>query len=87
MDVSAVSGTTPSMVITIEGVHPATNKWETIVTFPAQTAVTNATVPIAGIPVNPLYHQVLRTRWTITGTTPSFTFTVGAITLSDEPTI
>lgn len=83
LDVSAASGTTPSLTVTVQGFDPGSGKWQTVAAFPAQTAST-ATV-IAPIAVDPLYYQVLRTSWVVSGTTPSFTFTCGAITVAEEP--
>lgn len=70
LDVTAVSGTTPSMTVLLEDTLDGTN-WNTIGTFAAKTAagreVINVTTP---------FGATLRARWTITGTTPSFTFSV-----------
>jgi hypothetical protein len=39
LDVSAASGTTPSLTVAIQGLDPGSGKWQAIATFPAQTAV------------------------------------------------
>lgn len=86
-DVTAVTGTTPNLVVVIEDSIDGVN-WNTIATFVAQTAV-NRQVIVCGIrgdaypagfrwPFNP---TKVRARWTITGTTPSFTFSVKACLL------
>lgn len=70
LNVSAASGTTPNLVVLIEDTLDGTN-WNTVGTYAAKTAagreVINVTVPFA---------DRLRVSWTITGTTPSFTFNV-----------
>ena len=74
LNVTAVSGTSPNLVVTVEDSLDGTN-WNTIGTFAAKTAagreVINITTPFAG--------QV-RVSWAITGTTPSFTFAVDTYT-------
>lgn len=70
LNVTAASGTTPSMVVVIEDTLDGTN-FNIVGTFAAKTVaaieVINITVPFA---------DRLRVRWTITGTTPSLTFDV-----------
>lgn len=72
LDVTAVSGTAPSMTVVIQDTLDGVN-WNTIGTFAGVTAigreVINITTPYAG---------QIRASWTITGTTPSFTFSVMA---------
>lgn len=75
-EVTAVSGTAPTLTVIIEDSIDGTN-WNTIDTFTAQTAVNRAVRNIT-TPFNP---QRLRSRWTIGGTTPSFTFNVKAVLL------
>lgn len=70
LNVTAVSGTTPSMAVVIESTLDGTN-WDAIGTFAAKTAVAREVITI-----NPWIGRQLRARWTITGTTPSFTFEV-----------
>lgn len=76
LNVTAVSGTTPSMTVTVEWSYDGTNfgVGETTDSFAAITAakVTNRLVPVRA----PYYRLV----WTITGTTPSFTFTATTYT-------
>lgn len=75
VDVTAVSGTTPSMTLTVEWSHNGTT-W-----FPAATpdtlgaAITAATKRVHTVDVKGPFARVV---WTITGTTPSFTFAVHA---------
>lgn len=75
LDVSAASGTTPSLTVTLQQRNPLTDKWHDVVAFPAQTAATGAT-PIAPLTTE-LYAQFYRLSWVVTGTTPSFTFSCG----------
>lgn len=70
LDVTAVSGTSPSLAVTLEDTVDGTN-WNTIGTFAAKTAagreVVNVTSP---------FTETVRARWDLTGTSPSFTFSV-----------
>lgn len=70
LDVTAASGTTPSMTVVIESTIDGTN-WDALGTFAAKTAVAREVITI-----NPVIGRRIRARWTITGTTPSFTFSV-----------
>lgn len=70
LDVTAASGTTPTLNVVIEDTLDGTN-WNTVGTFAQKTAagreVINVTTP---------FTDRLRARWTVGGTTPSFTFSV-----------
>jgi hypothetical protein len=81
-DVTAVSGTTPSLTVIIEDSVDGGVNWNTVVAFTAQTAVGRAVqrlgLTAATWPFNP---RRVRARWTIAGTTPSFTFSVKAVLL------
>lgn len=68
--VTAASGTTPTLDVVIEDSLDGTN-WNTIATFAQKTAAGVQTVDVTG-----LFTSQLRVRWTIGGTTPSFTFSV-----------
>lgn len=70
LDVTAASGTTPSMTVVIESTLDGTN-WDALGTFAAKTAAGREVITI-----NPVIGRRVRARWTITGTTPSFTFSV-----------
>jgi hypothetical protein len=70
LSITAASGTTPNLVLTLQD-SPDGSTWTTRDTFPAQT--TTATVTRA-LPSGLDVYQ--RYAWTITGTTPSFTFSV-----------
>lgn len=70
LDVTAASGTTPTLNVLIEDTLDGTN-WNTVGTFAAKTAVSREVI---NVPL-PVANQ-LRVKWTIAGTTPSFTFSV-----------
>lgn len=70
LDVTAASGTTPNLTVFVEGTLDGTN-WDALGTFAAKTAAGREVIT-----VNPVIGTRLRVRWAITGTTPSFTFSV-----------
>lgn len=73
VNVTAVSGTTPSMTISIEWSHDGGTTWAQGDPADQMTAITAAAVKAKQFNVKaPVYRVV----WTITGTTPSFTFAV-----------
>jgi hypothetical protein len=68
LDVTAVSGTTPTLDCVVEDTHDGVS-WNTIGTFTQKTAVAREVINVT----TPFTDRV-RVRWTIGGTTPSFTF-------------
>jgi hypothetical protein len=71
--VSAVSGTTPSLTVSID-TSPDNSTWTAIAAFAAQTTTTAGVRKVfSGV------DQYIRASWTISGTTPSFTFAVTGI--------
>lgn len=72
-NVTAVSGTTPSLTVNIQTSHDngVTDAWRTVASFTAQTA----TGASAWKNFGPLDRWV-RPSWTVSGTTPSITFGV-----------
>lgn len=70
LNVTAATGTTPNLAVVVEDTLDGTVFFP-IATFVAKTAtgteIINVTSPFA---------NRIRVRWTITGTTPSFTFSV-----------
>lgn len=72
LDVTAVSGTSPSATVLVEDTLDGTT-YNTIGTFAAKTAAGREVINITG-----LFSDNIRVTWTITGTTPSFTFSVVA---------
>lgn len=71
LNVTAASGTAPTLDAVIEDSVDGGATWNTVGTFTQATAATrqviNVTTPFA---------DTLRVRWTVGGTTPSFTFAV-----------
>lgn len=70
LDVTAAAGTSPTLNVVIEDTLDDVN-WNAVGTFAQRTAagreVINVTTP---------FTDRLRARWTLGGTTPSFTFSV-----------
>jgi hypothetical protein len=75
LNVTAASGTSPTLDVVVEDTLDGTN-WNTVGTFAQRTAagrqVIDITSPFSGR---------LRVRWTIGGTSPSFTFSVVGVGL------
>ncbi len=70
LDVTAASGTVPQLTVTVQD-SPDGTTWTTRDTFGVKTGISNETRTIpSGLDV------FQRVAWTITGTTPSFTFSV-----------
>jgi hypothetical protein len=71
LDVTAASGTTPTLDVVVEDSVDGGTNWNTVGTFAQKTTtgreVINVTTP---------FSDDLRVRWTIGGGTPSFTFSV-----------
>lgn len=70
LNVTAASGTSPTLDVVIEDTLDGTN-WNPIATFAQRTGVGREVVNIT-IP----FSDRLRVRWTVGGTTPSLTFSV-----------
>lgn len=70
LDVTAASGTTPTLDVIVEDTLDGTN-WFQVGAFAQRTGVAREVINITG-----LFSDVIRVRWTIGGTTPSFTFSV-----------
>lgn len=69
LSVTAASGTTPSLTARIETSEDGTT-WRTALTFTAATGATTQRLSTSGL------DRFIRAAWTITGTTPSLTFSV-----------
>lgn len=80
INVTAVSGTgTPTLVCIVEGQDPAGN-WYPLWTSSSITAAGDTSQAIgAGLQTDVVVPPIIRFRWTITGTTPSFTFSATII--------
>ncbi|RLE65087.1 MAG: hypothetical protein DRJ47_06225 [Thermoprotei archaeon] len=76
IDVTAVSGTSPSLDVIIEGKDEVSGKYKTIHSETGITATGTywKTITLSTDP--PLAFKYIRARWTISGTDPSFTFSV-----------
>ncbi len=87
LNVSAVSGTTPSMTSKVQVLDVVSGVWMDVpgAVFPAVTAAGVTTLqiglgstPVANVSVNQSVRNQYRVVSTITGTTPSFTFSIGS---------
>ena len=72
LEVTAVSGTTPTLDVVIEDTLDGVN-WNVIGTFTQATVATRQVLNIATS-----FAETIRVRYTVGGTTPSFTFSVRA---------
>lgn len=70
LNVTAASGTTPSLTVLIEDTLDGTT-WNTVGSFAAKTATGREVIS-----VTTPFTDRMRVSWTISGTTPSFTFDV-----------
>lgn len=70
LDVTAASGTTPTLDAIIEDTIDGTN-WFQVGAFVQKVTTGREAINITG-----LFSDVIRVRWTVAGTTPSFTFSV-----------
>lgn len=76
LNVTAASGTTPTLTVKIQGQDPVSGTWfDTGTAFAQKTTTGNERVAITALP-----DTTLRAVSTITGTTPSFTYTVTLVT-------
>lgn len=72
--VTAASGTTPSMTVTVETSGDGTT-WSSVGSFAAKTTTSTERKTFSGL------DNFVRCSWAITGTTPSFTATVSGVLL------
>lgn len=77
LDVTAASGTTPTLDITVKAKDPASGKYFLIGTFTQKTGVITDAIFIGGGADTKFAVRTFRVECVIAGTTPSFTFTVG----------
>lgn len=77
LDVTAASGTTPTLDVTVKAKDPTSGKYFTIGTFTQQTAIANEAIFIGGGSDAEFAVKTFRVEYVIAGTTPSFTFSVG----------
>jgi hypothetical protein len=81
-DVSAASGTTPSLVLTLQMQNPTTEKWHDVSSFAAQTAATSGVIAPLSVTFQTFKYRL---SWAVTGTTPSFTFSAVMVAYAEEP--
>lgn len=74
LNVSAASGTTPTLDVTIKSKDDTSGGWFTIATFTQKTAVGSELKTLSAN-----LGSIIAVFWEIGGTTPSFTFSVGFI--------
>lgn len=78
VNVTAVSGTSPTMTINIQDTVDGSN-WYTVGSSTSLTAVGTSAFEIgAGLGNNHVFADRIRVQWVLGGTTPSFTFDVRA---------
>lgn len=71
LDVTAVSGTTPSLTVTIEESSNGSTGWAAHSSFTARSTTGSQVIDL-----KKRTQPFVRAAWTISGTTPSFTFSV-----------
>jgi hypothetical protein len=71
--VTAVSGTSPTLDMYVDICGPAADRWVNQDKFPTISAVGDYALAL------PVRARKYRCRWVLGGTTPSFTFAVGAV--------
>jgi len=84
-DITALTGTTPTVTFTVEGIDSQSGKAYTILASAALSAVATTVLKVgpsltaaANLVANDHLPKQFRVKWVITGTTPSITFSVGA---------
>jgi hypothetical protein len=71
LDVTVVAGTGgPTLDVIVETSPDGVNEWQTVATFAQKSGVSNERNVFPGC------DRFVRAKWTITGTNPSFTFSV-----------
>lgn len=85
VNISAISGTSATLTVIVEGYDPASASYYTLLTSAGLTATGLTVLTIypgvtvaANVAVSNALARTWRVRYTITGTTPSVTATVGA---------
>ena len=80
LEVTAASGTTPTLDVVLEDTLDGTN-WNVVGTFIQKVTTGREVINVnpakaESATFQPLFADRLRVRWTVAGTTPSFTFSV-----------
>lgn len=90
LDITAASGTTPTLDVKLQRFDPTSGKYVDLpgAAFAQKTAAGTSDLTIypgiaetANVSVSDVLTENLKAVWTIGGTTPSFTFTLGATLL------
>lgn len=85
LDVTAVSGTSPTLDVVVQVQDPISLKWQTVVTFAQQTAVTGTAIALQTLVVDGLNY---RAQFTVGGTaTPTVTCSLVAIVSCEIPVV
>lgn len=86
VDITAITGTSPTAVFTIEGKDPVSGKYYTILQSASLSTVATTVLRVhpamtaaANVTASDMLPSVFRVRATIGGTTPAVTATVGVI--------
>ena len=86
IDVTAITGTTPSITVTVEGKDPVSGKYYTILASAAISTVSTTILRIfpgataaANLAVNDFVPKTFRVSYVIAGTTPAVTSTIGVL--------
>ena len=86
VDITAITGTTPSATFLVEGKDPVSGKYYTILASAALTAAGTTVLRVfpgataaANASVNDFIPKTFRVTCTIAGTTPAVTATVGVL--------
>ena len=77
LDVTAASGTSPTLDVTVKAKDPASGKYFTIGTFTQKTGVISDALFIGNGSGSTFAVRTIRVEAVIGGTSPSFTFSVG----------
>lgn len=78
LNVTAASGTSPTLDVTVEAKDPVSGEYFTIGTFAQATGVSSEMVAIGGGSDAEFVPRTFRVAYAMAGTSPSFTFSVGA---------
>lgn len=85
VDVTAVTGTTPTLVVTIEGFDSISGKYYTLLASATINSVSTTVLKVypgltasANAVANDIVPEFFRVSWTVGGTTPSFTMSIAA---------
>jgi hypothetical protein len=82
LDVSAASGTTPTLDVDVVGVDHEGNEY-TLKSFTQAIAVTNEAIYFGLSGDTVLLFLNLKVKWTLGGTSPNFTFSVSRVDIVD----